>query len=76
MSKLCNFLSQDLEPVTYMDDIDEDCEELEEDEEEYETSFPDSFHTLSTNGVERKIALPQPNGEISKPLKLDIGQVR
>lgn len=76
MSQLCSFLAVNLEPVSYMDEIDEEGEYEEIQEEEYENGFPDTFHTLSTNGDGRKITLPQPNGEISKPLKLDIGQVR
>lgn len=72
MKILCDFLAQNLEHVTYMDEIDEEYEEVEE---EYEETFPDQFQTVGTNTDERKITLPQPNGEISKPLKLDIGHV-
>lgn len=72
MRKLCGFLAENLEPVTY-DEMEED-EEYEEMEDE---DYPDaSFQTLGTNGDERRITLPQPNGDISKPLKLDLGQVR
>lgn len=72
MSGLCSFLSQHLEPVTvtYLNEIDE---EDEYEEIDYETSLPD--YTFGTNDNERRITLPQPNGEISKPLKLDLGQV-
>lgn len=72
MKKLCSFLAQNLEPVTYMDEIEEEYEEIEDDKDR--NSFPDPF-PLGTNGEERKITLPQPNGDIRKPLKLDIGQV-
>lgn len=74
MRKLCDFLARNLEPVTYADEIEDEYDGM--DEEEYEKSFVDPFQTLGTNGDERRITLPQPNGEISKPLKLDIGQVR
>lgn len=74
MSALCSFLSQHLEPVTYIDDVIDEEDEYEE--IEYENSLPDPLYTFGTNGNEKRITLPQPNGEISKPLKLDVGQVR
>lgn len=75
MEALCGFLAVDVEPVTYVDEVDGD-DEFEDEEEDYESSLADPFPTLGTNGDERRITLPQPNGEIGKPLRLDIGQVR
>lgn len=72
MRVLCSFLAQDLEPVTY-DDAEGEYEEYEEFEgEEYVDPFEG---TLGTNGESRRISLPQPNGEVGKPLRLEIGQV-
>lgn len=69
-------MAENLEPVTWMDEIDGDEEYEDMEDEDYKNSYPDAFQTLGTNGDDRKITLPQPNGDISKPLKLDIGQVR